>query len=386
MTAPVRAAALRAIAGRVLARLDQLLPRMGRTYQQEVPEYGRISQERLEREVLPTSRRFVEEYFGPVSRGQDPGKVVLDDLARAGRRRLEMGISLDSALHAFRLAGRETWRAVAEEIQPGEEAALAELAAGWIDYMDRASSSFADGYLTASHEHLRRLDARRTAIVDALLAAEDWGEAAAVGARFSIQLSPAYLPVLLSGPDVLIRIDVLLQQATPGTLAGQRGDRILALVPGDAVDPRLLAKVAGATLTTHGRAVAPGPELVAEVRHVEGVLDAARRAAAIEGVFGPEDLLLEQLIAGSERVARIVANRVLDPLESQDPDGIFRTTLATYLACGSVPETAATVVVHPNTVAYRLRRVRQITGLDPRIPTDATLLVIALSTRGEDHR
>jgi sugar diacid utilization regulator len=52
--------------------------------------------------------------------------------------------------------------------------------------------------------------------------------------------------------------------------------------------------------------------------------------------------------------------------------------LRTYLETGSVPETARREVVHANTVGYRLNRVRDITGLDPRVPRDGTLLVLGL--------
>ena len=372
----------RAIAGRLIEQLDELLPRMGATYQREIEEYARLTTEQLDREVLATSRRFIEGFFVRIEAGKDPDKLDLADMGLAGRRRLEMGISLDSALHAFRLAGRETWRAVANTVEPGEETAIASLAAGWIEYMDRASSSFADGYLTASHEHLRRLDARRSAIVDALLEAGDWGEVAAVAARFAIQLAPAYRPVLLSGPDVLVRIDLLLQQAPADTLAGRRGDKVLALLPGGEPDPQLVAKSAHAKLATFGRPCAPGPELGAEVRHIEGVLAAAARSGHLDGMFGPDDLLLEQLLAASQRVTDTLAGRVLDPLAAQDPDGVFLDTLRTYLACGSVPQTAADQTVHANTVAYRLRRVKVLTGLDARVPEQAALLVIAVQARG----
>jgi sugar diacid utilization regulator len=107
--------------------------------------------------------------------------------------------------------------------------------------------------------------------------------------------------------------------------------------------------------------------------------DPASRAGHLEGVFGPDDLLLAQLLARNERMAACISNRILEPLVASDPDGIFVATLQTYLATGSVPDTAAEQVVHPNTVAYRLRRVRDLTGLDPRIPTEAALLVIALT-------
>ncbi len=376
------AEAIRRIASRVLERLDDLLPEMGATYQREIPEYARLTRDQVDREILRTSRRFIESYFGRVSRGRDTTELDLADMVVAGRRRLEMGISLDSTMHAFRLAGRETWQAVVDAVEPGEESALGPLAAGWIDTMDRASSRVAEGYVAASHERLRRLDARRSAIVDALLEAGDWGEVAAVAAQWSIALAPRYRPVLLSGEDVLVRIDLLVQHAPPDTLAGRRGDRVLALLPDDGSDPTLLARSANASLTTFGRAVAPGPELSAEVRHVEAVLAAASRAGHLAGVFGPGDLLLEQLLAGSERVATDLAARVLDPLQAQDPDGVFEATLRTYLACGSVPETATDQVVHPNTVAYRLRRVRELTGLEPRVPAEAALLVIAITARG----
>ncbi len=372
---------IRRIARRVLDRIDELLPQMGATYQRAIPEYARLTPEQLEREVLRTSRRFVESYFGNVSEGRSTERLDLAALEQAGRRRLEMGVSLDSALHAFRLAGRETWQAVVEAVEDGEEVVLGPLAAEWIDYMDRASSRFAEGYVAASHEHLRRLDARRSAIVDALLEAGDWGEVASVAAQWSIALAPSYRPVLLAGDDVLVRIDLLLQQAPPDTLAGRRGDRVLALLPDDS-DPRTLATSAHARLTTFGCAAAPGPELLTEVRHIEAVLAAAERAGRTAGVFGPDDLLLEQLLAASQRVTDTLAGRVLDPLAAQDPDGVFLDTLRTYLACGSVPQTAADQTVHANTVAYRLRRVKVLTGLDARVPEQAALLVIAVQARG----
>ncbi len=380
--ADAAAVAARAIAARIIARVPTLLPTMGATYQREIEEYARLTPDQIEREVLTTSKRIIEDYFGRLAAGKDPSRADAATMAGSGRRRLEMGVSLDSALHAFRLAGRETWRAVTEEIRPGEEPALIELAAGWIDYMDRASSRFAEGYLAASHEHLRRVDARRSAIVEALLEAGDWGEVASVAARFALALAPAYRPVLLAGEDVLVRIDLLLQQAPPDTLGGRRGDRVLLLVPGDVPDPASLARDVHAPLITFGHRVAPGPELLSEVRHLETVLIAAQHAGHATGVFGPDDLLLEQLVASNPRLARAVHERLLEPLTAQDPDGVFLATLRRYLACGSVPETAKSAVVHPNTVAYRLRRVRELTGLDARVPADATLLLIAVTARG----
>jgi len=39
--------------------------------------------------------------------------------------------------------------------------------------------------------------------------------------------------------------------------------------------------------------------------------------------------------------------------------------------------------VHANTVLYRLNRVKALTGFDPRVPTDAVVLLLGLRTQEE---
>ena len=70
--------------------------------------------------------------------------------------------------------------------------------------------------------------------------------------------------------------------------------------------------------------------------------------------------------------------RVADVLTARDPGGVIVGSLQVYLATGSIPETARREHVHPNTVAYRLGRVRELTGLDPRVPAESALLVLGL--------
>ena len=56
-----------------------------------------------------------------------------------------------------------------------------------------------------------------------------------------------------------------------------------------------------------------------------------------------------------------------------------RTTLATYLEQSPTIEGCArTLFIHVNTVRYRLKRVGEVTGLDPLNPTDALTLRLAL--------
>jgi DNA-binding PucR family transcriptional regulator len=54
-------------------------------------------------------------------------------------------------------------------------------------------------------------------------------------------------------------------------------------------------------------------------------------------------------------------------------------TLRAYLAAGtSLTRSAKTLTVHPNTVVYRLRRIRELSGRDPQSMEDLLILSLAL--------
>jgi DNA-binding PucR family transcriptional regulator len=114
------------------------------------------------------------------------------------------------------------------------------------------------------------------------------------------------------------------------------------------------------------------------VRSVEQLLVTALAEGHVEGGFGPDDLLVEQLLLGNDRVADALRRRVADVLAARDPGSVIVGTLRCYLETGSIPETGRREHVHANTVAYRLGRVKELTGLDPRVPRDSALLVLGL--------
>ena len=376
----VRSDGVGALAERVLADLDSLVEQMGAAYTQEIPEYADLSPGQFAVEVLPVSRRLVTTFLTCVVEGRSPTARELEVFEQSGRQRLAMGMPLESVLHAYRICGREAWAAMCAAVPAGETALLADLGARWIDIVDRSSSVLAQAYLAASHERLRHVDARRRELLEALLSATDPSEVAAVSLRFSTVLASHYVPVLVAGAGAAAGIDALLADAPPGTLGGHRGDRVLLLVPtrADALRRR------DTVLTCWGRPAACGRALLDEVQHVERLLLTALAEGRTTGAFGPDDLLVEQLLLGNERVAAALRRRVLDLLEARDPGGVVVQTLRTYLATGSVPETARRELVHANTVGYRLGRVREITGLDPRVPHESALLVLGLGLPAED--
>src|SRR2546422_969846 len=84
---------------------------------------------------------------------------------------------------ASRAAGGAVWEAVVAATERGEEGALGELGVKWFGYIDQASSAAAAGYLEASHDHLRQLDARRRSLLEGVLSADDSGDIGELAAR-----------------------------------------------------------------------------------------------------------------------------------------------------------------------------------------------------------
>ncbi|MBC7638182.1 MAG: helix-turn-helix domain-containing protein [Rhodoferax sp.] len=370
-----------ALAERLMADLDSVVVRMGQAYREEIPEYAALAPGQLELEVLPVSRRLVTTFLSCVVEQRPLNRRELQTFEDSGRMRLAMGMPLESVLHAYRIAGREAWSAMCAAVRPGETRLLADLGTRWMDVVDRTCSALTQAYVAASHERLRHVDARRRELVEALLTATDPSEVAAVSLRFSTVLAAAYVPVLVGGTAAAAGVDALLRDAPDGTLAGHRVARVLLLVPHRAAPWR----ARGDDLTCTGLAAPCGRALLAEVHQVEALLLTALAQGRTSGSFGPDDLLVEQLLLGNDRVAAGLRRRVLDVLTRADSAGVITATLRCYLDTGSVPQTARHELVHANTVGYRLTRVRELTGLDPRIPSDAAVLVLGLGLPTDDQ-
>ena len=367
------------VASRVLEELDGIADRMLESYCAQVPEYAVLADDVLRTEVRPVSRKVVEAFFTALVAGEEPDAERLPELHSSGRRRLDMGVPLEPMLHVYRIAGRTVWDAIVDAIGPGEERVLADLGASWMDYIDRASSAAAAAYLEASHDRIRHADARRSAIVQALLAATDASDVAAVAAEHSTSFSDVYAPVVVAAASATTRPDQVAAACPRGTLYGLRAGHLLLLMP-EAPDADLLTRAVGAEATmAYGNAAAPGQALRDEVRATDLLLRAALAGERV-GAFGPGDLLAEQLVSSNSRVAGELHRSVVRVLQQHDRSGALTETLRAYLQSGSVPDTARAVVVHPNTVVYRLKRVAELTGLDARVPAQAAVLVLALSS------
>jgi DNA-binding PucR family transcriptional regulator len=97
-----------------------------------------------------------------------------------------------------------------------------------------------------------------------------------------------------------------------------------------------------------------------------------------------DGFLLELLLARAPDLGDRLAGRVLGPLEAyaERRSSDLLETLEAFLESGlDRRQTAQRLHVHPNTLDYRLRRIAELTGLEPGRPRDLVLLELAIARR-----
>ncbi|MFG2043652.1 GAF domain-containing protein [Dactylosporangium sp. NPDC048998] len=123
--------------------------------------------------------------------------------------------------------------------------------------------------------------------------------------------------------------------------------------------------------------------------HVEAVRDIARvlhEADATARFVIAGDLAVVRLIAGREGLpgAHAYADALLRPLAEHDAatGGALLATLEAFLRCDAqVRQTAVALSVHENTVRYRLKRIRDVSSIDPERLDSLVAVAVALRTR-----
>jgi hypothetical protein len=189
----------------------------------------------------------------------------------------------------------------------------------------------------------------------------------------------------------------LIEGEYEGSLAELANGRLYAILPargGDDAPERTLeaaGRIAG-RLRRHGVAAVssfyPDPgELHRAIREGELVLDVITREPRIaealeEGIAasGVYRLLFRALISDPEEVRTFYQDTV-EPLVRYDTQ--YRSdllgTLEEYLASDcNMNATARAIFAHRHTVAYRLDRVRELTGLDPQVSEDRERLGLGI--------
>ncbi|MFD7326184.1 PucR family transcriptional regulator [Streptomyces sp. NPDC059875] len=386
--------AARALALRCEPKVNELARRMARDSFEQLPGYAGLPAEMKDLEIAATVRHgvrlFLRRVLDPAGKSA-PGATRL--FRERAAQRAEEGMPLHLLLRSHALGMYVLWQALREAAEPGEEAALVELAdlllgsqhgiVGAVaeTYLDERSALDAeqraqrrslvrgllDGMLPPGHVLLERLGLDGPSLVLAIgaEAAPSEGDVAVRRRLRRIQTALDHsfgveVPALLDG----------------GTDIGR------AIVPGGEEPPedlaRRLSRAAGTELRV-AAVTAPTPADVPEAAHTAGeILRVARGCGLPPGIHRLDDVLLEfHLSRPGESGRRIAA--LLDPVADR-PE--LLETLRVHLARGQDRRATATALgLHPNTVDNRLAKTAERTGIDLATPRGTAMAIAALLLR-----
>jgi hypothetical protein len=386
---------------RVAGRAEQLAGTLVDTFLAEIPLYRHLPAEQLHGEIRHIARCNLDVFFATLLEDRGPSEEELAEPRASAARRAQERVPLEAVLAAYHVGGRIGWAALVQEARPDEADALVAAADRVLRYIAFATGAVAAAYLEEQQAIFgEERDARR-GLAAALLSG---APAQALAARLGVTLAPSYAVLALElgeHPDekaagvagaVAARRKVRRVQERLDEHAGAPVLGLLdpgggpVLLPGTAEDQlpgmrrlvRDLARSAGAAVRAGAAAAAPTGELAAAAAQARDVLRLSCRLGRAPGLYVLRDVLLDyQLTRPSDALPELAA--LLTPLE-RNPDLLL--TVETYLAEDQDRRrTAAALHVHRNTLDYRLKRVVELTGLEPATTAGLQLLAAALAAR-----
>ncbi|GIE99790.1 PucR family transcriptional regulator [Paractinoplanes rishiriensis] len=347
----------------------------------EVPAYAEAFAGDMGAKIERAVRAALGTFLGLVSRayGPEPHSPLTPGLEAAyalGRGEARSGRSLDALLAAYRVGARVSWHELAAiSVAAGQPAAaiahFAELVFAYIDELSAASvAGHADELASSGRARIRHLEQ----LTQALLNGE--AEHSVVAAAQRADWSPPQTLTAVLVPEHAARtvVDLLDRRTLRLSEAGQA----VLLVP-DASPSALLGLLRGQ------RAVV-GP--VRPWMQVKASYDRAVRTLQLPAlstadyVVDTEDHLVALVLTADPQALADLRARVLEPLsaETEVSAAKLAETLRSWLRHqGRREEVAAELFVHPQTVRYRMTRLRELYGDRLRDPDWLASLTIALA-------
>lgn len=367
------------------AVIDEVVEELGA----EWPDYAELLREDSDvvRETAQTAlRRLVAlaEQGPATSAGKAPETAALFE--EVGRIEWREGRSLATLLSAYRAGARVAWgrisrAALRRGVAPEALVLLAEAVFVFVEDLSNAS---ARGYVDEQHATAVERERLRAELAELLMAERaDLAVVRAASAHAGWPL-PHSVSLVIADPATTTSHELLARLDTR-CLPLRRPELVGAIVPdlhGPARRSRLTKALAGMPVVVSS-AVLPDqlpltlpPAMVALRLLGEGVID--------DNPLFVADHYDALLVHRDDRLLAALRDQVLAPLAEQ-PAGArqrLEETLAAWLThMGDHRAIAATLHVHPQTVRYRLGRLRQLFGASLDDPRTRLRLTLALCWR-----
>lgn len=395
----------------LLTDLDRLVEQITARVWAAVPGYNDILIDRvaLEQQVRPNIIDMLE--FMRTGRDiDDDDRRRLDEL---GRRRALQGVPMAAMVQSFRTAERVLIDAfcvfcIQASLNSAEQRSGIQAISAILDTVETATF---DSYV----ETQRQLQQDQTNNVAVLVARLFDGtgnrdeidqQAHLVGANPSLAYRCFAVSVLDNGENdshptsawdasgasprlTRLRrhlVTRLIEARVPIPIAGVRDNALILLVPVTHRDAMAAIRRAIEASQYMQPAIAGVGEVYDSLfaarescRQAVAALDVGLRQRREHEVLEYADVLLEVMLLSNRDVSQRLVADYLGPLAAHP---LLAETVQVYIELGQSAQAAADrLVVHVNTIAYRLRRVRDLTGHDLRVPADAVKFSLALRTR-----
>ncbi|MEV6487133.1 helix-turn-helix domain-containing protein [Actinoplanes sp. NPDC051633] len=354
----------------------------------EVPAYAEAFAGDLGAKIERAVRTALGTFLGLVSRAhgpdlQSPLAPALEAAYALGRGEARSGRSLDALLGAYRVGARVSWHELAAiSVGTGQPAAtvahFAELVFAYIDELSAASvAGHADELASSGRAQLRHLEE----LTQALLAGE--ADHTVVAAARRADWSPPRTLTAVLVPEHAARtvVDLLDRRTLRLSEAGPAVPNLSVLLVPDADGSSRAAILA--MLRGQSAVVGPArPWLQVKASYERAVRTlGVPGLSSLEHVVDTEDHLAELVLTADPQALADLRAKVLEPLSSaagRSPKLV--ETLRSWLRHqGRREDVAAELFVHPQTVRYRMTRLRELYGDRLRDPDWLSALLIALA-------
>ncbi|GAA2803943.1 helix-turn-helix domain-containing protein [Saccharopolyspora taberi] len=366
----------------------------------ELPAYAELPDEELRGDIT----RIIERGMAMVGRmlrnGGVPDPESLNELREDILHRAEEGVPIEAVLNAHNVGVRVAWEHFQAQAGPEDMRALVGIVGLLLRYLREITSVASAVYFQERDTFLADAHAAKQALLSALLAGGDTTDAAD---RLGMRLAGSYAVLdveIAAHPDEsapgtnatvarwrkLRRFRAELERRSPQPLLSRLNGHggVVLLARDDTPDPDrhvhdmvLAAGTAAGADVTVGAVSASVPAIPQAARTAHELRKLAV-AAHPPGIYTLDELALDYQLTRPGPARDVLAGK-LRAIEDE-PD--LLDTLRTHLGTGlNRRRTASLLHVHPNTVDYRVRKIAELTGLNPADPTDAAHLRAALVAR-----
>ncbi|WP_300017467.1 PucR family transcriptional regulator [Pseudonocardia sp.] len=357
----------------------------------EIDEYADPLQGRMAAKIIEAVRVALDAFLRMIEHA-DPGEALrpaLDGAYGLGGGEARSGRSIDALLGAYRVGARTAWHewggaAVAARVPPEMIVRFAEQVFAYIDQLSAASVA-GHGDELATSGRVREMYRER--LGRALLSAAPPDELVEHAERADWE-QPKTLTVLLVGAE---RARFLAGALEPRTL-NLAADVIDEGLPGDL--RVLLVPDTGQPRSAVWRALAQEPAVVGPAKPWTEVSRSYQRAVRVlrlrgmqPGGLDTEGLLTELVLTADTDALADLRARALAPL-AELPDAtaerLTETLLSWLLHQGRRNDVAEHLLIHPQTVRYRMTQLRSLYGDILQDPDQVLGLILALGARPPD--